>query len=545
MKKKLVACLLVATMAVGLTACGSQGASSDSKDSKDGDSDYEGPTVSGETEDVEIDGITYHKATDLTEDEITLKFYHFMDEDTVNYMADRFMELYPNITVEATMDSSTDYQGSLLTLVNNQDTPDVFMYTDCEFALSNMLLYDMTSLFESDPETDELPETVNNPETGMGTFSTGHRLSVPAKFYPGIMYADRNVLDKLNIEVPGQDWTWSQMVDIIKKCTTEVNGVKYYGLGLAAGKRLDSYYGIASSQDIIGEFGFNGKTYDLSAWAVGEQEFAELRQNGYVAPEQNSAEMEAWQGAWDSWCGTTGQVALFAEEFWTFQNLWNTDAFDQYNLDIVPYVVPAVSEEDASNDHHSIATIYFGGISSATKYPREAYELMKFMYWGRDGWLTKIGLYNTGACAYKDGKLAYPGDAGYEEVASFKSHDMLCPITTNEEVWDAYIPMYCEGMDEEHTALWENYFASCMQPICYGWHNIAGYWNACDGYFNSVNIHDKVDKGEKAADYVDEGTRKFNWYHASAMIEYFGPGAYEFLSDDEIAEYEQIMKDNE
>lgn len=561
MKKKLVASLMVATMVVGLTACGGGGSQTNNSGGGDGDT----PKV-GKTEDVEINGITYHKATDLTTDDITLTFFHFMDQSTVLYLADRFMELYPNIKVEIPENTVDDYQAALSNMGADGSFPDVFMYTDAEYSLSQHWFYDITSMFESDPEADDLVDTVRDPETGMGTFSTGHRLALPAKFYPGIMYADRNCFKKLNITPPDADWTWKEMIDIVKQATKEVDGVKYFGIGMTADKRLDSYYGIASSQDVIGEFGFNGTEFDLSAWAEGEQEFSELKKNGYVAPQPNTNGMGEWQGngpedeaARSIWCGSTGQVALFGEEFWTFQNLWNTEDYKQYNLDIVPYVVPAVSEADASADHHSLATIYFGGVSAYTEHPREAYELMKFLFWGRDGWLTKIELYNSGACAYEDGQLKNPGDPGYEDTtATLKAMDMFCPITTNQDVWDAFIPMYCDGMDEEHTELWKNYFKSCMHPICYGWHNIAGYHNACDQYFNAVGdgkgIHTLVDQGAKAADYVDEATKKFNYYHAVAMLDYFGPvgndydedgSSYEILTDDDVAKYEKMIKDNE
>ena len=85
-----------------------------------------------------------------------------------------------------------------------------------------------------------------------------------------------------------------------------------------------------------------------------------------------------------------------------------------------------------------------------------------------------------------------------------------------------------------------------MQPIPYGWTNIAGYWNYCNEYFNSIDIHGLVDGGTaKAADYVDEATKKANWYHATAMISYFGAGGYNVLSDEEVQTYEQMIKDNE
>lgn len=523
MKKRIVSGMLVLSMVLGLTACGSAG--------NGGASTASATSVSGETEEVEIDGITYNKATDLTTDEITLTYFHFDQDETVQYLADRFMELYPNITVNAVYENVSTYDDTLLTLVNNGETPDVIMYSDADFALSNFLLSDITSYWDSDPETKNVADTVNS--AGLGTFNTSSRFAVPVKFFPGVMYVDLNVLETLNVEAPGMDWTWDEMIQLIKDCTVldSPDGMAYYGCGYY--NRLDSYYGIAASQDIVGEFGFDGTDFDLSVWAVGEQEFSDLKLGGYIAPTTETQEMEDWYGDWEGWCGSSGHVALFTEAYWTYQGTWATEAFDQYDLDIVPYVVPAVSEEDASADHHTIATIDYGGITTSCQYPREAYELLKFMSFGVDGWKTRIQAYNDESITNASG-LALKYDV------------MPAPITKDEEVWNEYIDMYCADMDETHRGYWENYFASCMQPISYGWTSIAGYWNFCDEYFNSIGIHDLCDKGTaQAADYATEATEKANYYHATAMLNYFGPDGYNVLSEEEIATYEQMVADNQ
>ena len=522
MKKRIVACMLTLTMALGLTACGSSNGSG---------SKSETTTVSGETEEVEINGITYHKATDLTDDEITLTYFHFDQDETVKYLADRFMEIYPNITVNAVYENVATYNDTLLTLVSDNKTPDVIMYSDCDFALSNFLLQDVSSYWNSDPETAAIASTVN--DCGLGCYGTSARYGVPVKFFPTAMYIDLNVLEALNVEAPTMNWTWDEMIQLIKDCTVldSPDGMAYYGLGYY--NRLDSYYGIAAAQTIQGEFGFDGTDFDLSIWAVGEQEFSNLKLGGYVAPTTETQEMEDWAGDWEAWCGATGHVAVFSEAFWTYQGTWATEAFDQYDLDIVPYVVPAVSEEDASADHHTIATIDFGGVTTSCQYPREAYELLKFMSFGVDGWMTRIEAYNDETITNASG-LALKYDV------------MPAPITTDEKVWDAYIDMYCSDMDDTHKGYWENYFASVMQPIPFGWTSIAGYWNYCDEYFNSIGIHDKVDSGDpKAADFADEATMKANWFHATAMLAYFGPDGYNVLSDEEVAMYEQMVADNQ
>ena len=528
MKKKILALLLVACMMVGIFAGCDNGNA--------GTSGYVGTdTVDGDNYELkEINGYSYKKYLDMTEEEITLTYFHFDQDETVKYLADRFMEIYPNITVEVVYQNVADYNTTLNSLIATGDTPDIIMYSDCDFALSNALLANVDSYWQTDPETAELATTVN--EAGLGTFnlSEGHRYGVPVKFFPGVIYVDLSVLETLNLEVPTQNWTWAEMIQLIKDATVldSPDGTAYYGLGYY--NRLDSYYGIAAAQTIIGEFGFDGVDFDLSAWAVGEQEFSNLQLSGYVAPQANTYDAEDWLGDFEAWFGASGHVAVLSEAFWTFQGTWNTPTWkEEYDFDIVPYVIPAVSAEDASSGHHSIATIDYGGITTSCQYPREAYELLKFMSFGIDGWMTRIEAYNDETITNSSG-LALKYDV------------MPAPITTNEAVWNAYIDMYCAGMDEEHVEHWRNYFASCLHPISFGWTSIAGYWNFCDEYFNSIGIHTLVDTGAaQAADYVDEATRKANYYHAQAMLDYFGPESqYNVLTEEEIALYTQMVADN-
>lgn len=529
MKKRFLALVLTVTMVVGsMTACGGSDPSKDGPDVPSGEL-----AVSGETEEVELHGIKYKKAKDLTTENIELTYFHFDQEETCEYLRKRFEELYPNIKVKAVYENVATYNDTLNVLVGDGNAPDVIMYSDADYALSNSLLADIQKLWDSDPETKEIASTINT--AGIGTFQSGHRYAVPVKFFPSAMYIDLNVLKKLNIDAPDRNWTWSDMIDLIKKATVldSDDGKAYYGCGFY--NRLDSYYGIASSQDVIGEFGYDGEKFDLSAWAVGEQEFAELKQGGYIAPATRTIPMQNWMGDFEGWCGTSEHVALFTEAFWTFQNTWNTpDYLENYNMDIVPYVVPAVSKDDATADHHTIATIDFGGLSPSCKHPREAYELLKFMSFGQDGWKTRIEMYNDETQVNANG-------------VALKHDVMPAPITTNKEVWDAYIDMYCKGMDETHVNHWREYFESCMQPIPFGWTSIAGYWNYCDEYFNSIGIHDLVDGGTaKAADYVDEATKKANYFHAQAMIDYFGPDSdYNVLSDEDVQKYTKMIEDNQ
>lgn len=497
-KKMLLAAALMMSLILALVGCGN---------SKKGD---------GPSGNVDENGVTT--------DEITLTFWHYEDETTINMLAEKFMEKYPNITVETRVisDMSTDLSAAAAA----GNFPDVFEGTDSDTALANQYWLDISEYFDSDPENDNLMATIK--EYGIGCFDTDARYAVPMVYWPSGIFIDRNVINTLNLQMPRTDWTWAEMIQLIKDATVDTgSGMKYFGLGYY--NRLDSLYGIAAcspdERALKGEFGFDGNDFDLSYWAVGEQEFSDLKLGGYVAPSQETQEMEDWTGNWDAWFGDTGHVAVFSEGFWTYQNLWGVEGYqEQYGLDIVPYVTPNVVDE---KEHNVIATMYMGGVSTSCQYPYEAYLLLKWMGWGIEGWTERIAIYSDTSIVNASG-------------TPLKNSQMPMPITLDEGVWEGYKSLFPQ--DADHKAYWDDYFASVTRPVPYGWYNIAGYWNFCDQYFNNIGIHDLVDAGKaKAADYVEEATEQANYYHAEAMIAYFGPSGYDVLSEEDLAKYQAVV----
>ncbi|MCR4586940.1 MAG: ABC transporter substrate-binding protein [Lachnospiraceae bacterium] len=463
-------------------------------------------------------------AEGVTTDNITLTYWHYEDETTVNLMAEAFMKKYPNITVECKQiaDMSTDLSAAAAA----GTFPDVFSGTDSDTALANMYWADITEYVENDPDMDNMMVSIKN--YGIGKFDTDRWFGLPTWYQPSAIFIDRNVIKKLNLEMPRTDWTWDEMIQLIKDATVDDrSGMKYYGLGFY--NRLDSLYGIAAcataERAIKGEFGYDGNDFDLSYWAIGEQEFGDLQTGGYVAPKQDTQAMEDWSGDWGTWFGATGHVAVFSEGFWSYQNLWGTDGYqEQYGLDIVPYVTPNVVDE---KDHNIIANMYIGGVSTSCKYPYEAYLLLKFMGIGTDGWKARLDIYEDESITNSSG-------------VALKHANMPVPMTLDEEVWNRYKAMF--PTDEDHKQYWDDYFASITRPVPYGWYSIAGYWNFCDQYFNKIGIHDLVDAGTaKAADYAAEATEQANYYHAEAMISYFGPTGYGVLSDEDLAKYQAVV----
>ena len=268
MKKRLVAALMASVMTVGaLTGCAAK-------------KDTNGSAVSGE---VDENGVT--------KDDITLTYWHYEDETTINLLAEAFMKKYPNIKVECKQisDMSTDLSAA----ANSGTFPDVFSGTDSDTALANEYWLDITDYVENDPDMANMMTTIK--DYGIGKFDTSRWFGLPTWYQPSAIFIDRNVISKLNLEMPRTDWTWDEMLQLIKDATVDDrSGMKYYGLGYY--NRLDSLYGIAAcstaERAIKGEFGFDGTDFDLQYWAIGEQQFSDLKLAGYVAPQQNTQAME-------------------------------------------------------------------------------------------------------------------------------------------------------------------------------------------------------------------------------------------------------------
>ena len=395
MKKRILALALAALMVISAAGCGNSGTTNggtgdSGNGGNGGGTNTDNPSTPNVNTEISINDAVINATTgvgeiagrEVTKDKITLTFWHYEDETTASLMADAFMAKYPNITVECRLieDMSTDLSAA----ASAGNFPDVFEGTDSDTALANQYWLDISEYFNADPENDNLFPTIK--EYGIGCFDTNARFAVPMMVWPSAVFIDRNVIEKLNLQMPRTDWTWAEMIDLIKKATVDDRtGMKYYGLGYY--NRLDSLYGIAACTNaeraIKGEFGFNGEDFDLQYWAIGEQQFSDLKLGGYVAPQQDSQAMEDWSGDWSTWFGATGHVAVFSEAFWTYQNLWGVEGYqDQYGLDIIPYVTPNVVDE---KEHNVITNMYMGGVSTSCKHPYEAYLLLKFMGWGVDG----------------------------------------------------------------------------------------------------------------------------------------------------------------
>ena len=171
-KKLAVSMTLVASMLVGAAGCGASGDANGTEPTKGASGNAGG---SKNTATTTVEPVNVFGNYNVTTDNITLTFWHYEDATTVDYLAEKFMDMYPNITVEHRVieDMSTDLSAAAAA----GNFPDVFEGTDSDTALANMYWADITEYWDADPENKNLMATID--EYGIGKFDTSVRFAAP------------------------------------------------------------------------------------------------------------------------------------------------------------------------------------------------------------------------------------------------------------------------------------------------------------------------------------------------------------------------------
>ena len=182
-------------------------------------------------------------------------------------------------------------------------------------------------------------------------------------------------------------------------------------------------------------------------------------------------------------------------------NLWDLDTYTvEKNINFVPYVVPADYEVAEGEAWNSFGILDMAGISSGTQYPREAYELLKFMTWGIEGWNHRLDLYEDETVLNAAGN-------------PLKRDVMPAPITLDEGVWARFRKLY--PTDEKRGPYWDFYFENCIRPVTWGSNVIPGFDTFIANAYSTVE--GEVFGGASAFDYVDSLQEQANIANQQAM----------------------------
>lgn len=442
--------------------------------------------------------------TDMTTDNISLTYQFWEDGPIFDSLYEEWQQKYPNITIKKDEVVVGDNNGNLTNKLGTSDFPDVFWVLGTpDFAITNGMLANMAGMWNIDPDAQNVIGGIN--EFELGYLGTEGKWTTPVKFFPTEAWLNMNYFTTHNQDMPSTDWTFEEMEKAVETLTVGDGS----GWGISEAVTVITWYPIASDPDCIGEFGWNGSEFDLTNWALGMEIEKDWIDNGYKAP--NTIE-----GTEDQYPQDLGMVAMRWDNWWCWERFWDKDEMYTRNVYWVPYVLPHT--EDNSDSDTYLATIDFGGISSSTSNPREAYEVLKYFCWGPEGWAFKMSKY--------DEIVAVGSDASISGLVPGPINN--CPITTDDTIWDQYIAMHPTNGDEEGQANWgidrSPYFEAFFETVrtskwtCYGSAQIPGFDTWLVNNYTSASLYGDYagvepwvfEGGGEAADRVAELTEAAN-----------------------------------
>lgn len=360
----------------------------------------------------------------MTKEEITLSYYLWQDIEIAEKLAEEFEKKYPNITVEVEqleISSSSSYIWDYAAIGKNHDC--FWVVGSPDTLIENGFIYDMTEFWENDPDSKNVIKGIN--EFKLGYLGTDKKWITPAKFFPTAAFVNMDVFIRNGVDMPNKDWTWDEFEQTVEKMTMTDKAKGVHIFGQTTGCTVITWYPLASDKSCIGEFGWNGTEFDMKNWAYGMSLEAK-----WINNENKPLELD--RGGGEQLAQLYGEGVLYPQDFgysaihcdnwWTWEDYWITDQWIVDNKVVfVPYIMPHTKEAQGGN---YIATMDMGAISAATEHPREAYELLKFMTWGTEGWEYKLKHYPN----------LLEESTGCDRAVSKNN----CPITLDKEIWEGF-----------------------------------------------------------------------------------------------------------
>lgn len=137
----------------------------------------------------------------------------------------RFEKSHPGIEVRYTSGiEKKDYSEWCAKRILEGKMPDVFMVLDTDFNqyCSLGILQELNTFIESDPEfqSEEIFQTAMDIGKGMEEI----QYALPYEVVPTMLFVNKTLLRQEGIEMPQQDWTWDDFLEICRKVTKDTDG---------------------------------------------------------------------------------------------------------------------------------------------------------------------------------------------------------------------------------------------------------------------------------------------------------------------------------
>ncbi|MDF2540374.1 MAG: hypothetical protein K0S47_92 [Herbinix sp.] len=476
--KRMIALVVIAVlMLTSLTACSNKKEAADSSNQSDTSTDA-GTTDDASADDASADdaGETAEEGAvaeesglePMTTDEITLTYACWgLGEKGEIEAKDKqiaaFMEAYPNITVEfVTIDQATWADG-LTSLAATGALPDVFGVFSVTDAVMNQWALDVTDFAAKDPETAEIyPSMLTNAKIN------GKLYSMPWVMFPELVFVNKTLFEKYNEPLPSYDWT----IDEFKDIATRLSHPEDFNFGTSNPTYPD--YFPAQYSDTQSIRGWDGSNYAFDQTWIDAMNLKYDFIDNDICEWESAEDKLKWLGDEGAWPPGYGRSAMHLD--WTWTIAYFEDAVKaQSGCEFLYYPQPA------GPSGRQMAVVDYSVISASTEYPREAWELQKWVTWGKQACLNRMEGYKA---------------AGVPVVSRM-------PVINNQEVWDV-VNGYTDREDikEVYARL-----TDVVPTVA----SVAPGWSLFDTWMNENGVWAQLDNREVTpAEMADTLTQKAN-----------------------------------
>ena len=411
----------------------------------------------------------------MTTEEITLRYACWGqaeagEPEVVQALIAQFEEAYPNINVEFVAIDQGSWNETLTNLASQGQLPDVFWVFSVSAAVANEWALDLTEYFEKDPDTKELfPSMVTSTKIG------GKNWSYPAVLFPHMVFMNKTLFEKYNVELPGPaTWTWDDYFELAE----ELSHPEEYYYGISNPLFVDLFPAAINGGQ--GKFGWDGEAYHFDdAWIEATEMRAEVI-NNKICEWMSAEEKESVLGDPGAWPPGKGRTAMHIDWPWTVA-MFDTTVPAETGCEFVYYPLPK------GESGEELGIVDNGIIAASTQYPREAWELAKWMSWGPQAALKRQETYRS---------------LGYSVSRM--------PVVSTEEVWQDLVDNAKDSMKPFYANIGN--VVPSNWPICPGWGDI-------ESYYNTNDIDGKILRGELSPSDVAEELETYANNAAKAWLD--------------------------
>ena len=415
MKKRMIALLMAASMIFGLTACGG--------------------------------------GNEAKEPEVTLRFasWNVGTEEENNLerqLIAKFEELHPEIDIVIADDiASNDWNGSLTTAAAGGTLPDVAFIAELPIAVANEWALDVTELAANDPEWAQVPQSLI--DSGM---YNGKLYGIPTAMHLAGLFINTDYFDEANVDPLEYGYTYDELVTTVEKLHNPSAGK----VAIAAAHDFINFLPYVWDQT-QGWFTYDGTQMHLNsdAFIKAVKETGKLTQYSWGVLSEEQKSQTAGAEAGDEQARNEGHAGIF------YGFSYSCEGYVRDVKGTVEYV--------GLPNGASVIIPDYCFISKTTEHPEEAWEFVKFMYWGTEGTKAKMDI----------------------DEADDSINWVALPVIADDDILERYFANFpVEGVEEAYKGLAEN--GSIVEAFKFAPGYNKARWNGATGITDSEGVDMRI-----------------------------------------------------